>query len=184
MAEKGKQRQKQQEDNAAGEVVAADTGKKKKKLLLLAGLGLALLLVAGGLSWLALGLLSDETPAAAEATASAEPAKPEKAPALYLSLDPPFLANYAIGNRQQYVQVAVSVMAREQEVLDGVNTHMPLIRNRLVMLMGGEQFSQLQTDQGREQLREKLLAAIREILQKEIGKPGVEQVLFTNFVMQ
>lgn len=183
MAEKGKQRQKQQEDSAADEAVAADTGKKKKKILLLAGLGLALLLVAGGLSWLALGLLSEETPAA-EAAASAEPAKPEKAPALYLSLDPPFLANYAVGNRQQYVQVAVAVMAREQDALDGVNAHMPLIRNRLVMLMGGEQFSQLQTDQGREQLREKLLAAIREILQKEIGKPGVEQVLFTNFVMQ
>ena len=183
MAEKGKQRQKQQQEDADGEAAAADTGKKKKKILLLAGLGLALLLVAGGLSWLALSLLSDDTPAAEE-TASAEPAEPEKVPALYLSLDPPFLANYAVGNRQQYVQVAVAVMARDQATLDGVNTHMPLIRNRLVMLLGGEQFSQLQTDQGREQLREKLLAAIREILEKEIGKPGVEQVLFTNFVMQ
>jgi len=61
---------------------------------------------------------------------------------------------------------------------------MPLIRNRVVMILSGEPFDTLQTDAGRVQLQQKLLAAIQEILQKETGKPGIEQVFFTNFVMQ
>jgi flagellar FliL protein len=75
-------------------------------------------------------------------------------------------------------------LAREQSGLDGLRTHMPLVRNRIVLLLSGETFEGLQTDEGRIQLQQKLLAAIQEILQKETGKPGIEQVFFTNFVMQ
>jgi flagellar FliL protein len=183
MAEKGRLRDSEEIADEAVDNV------KQKKMLLLAAVVAGLLLVAGGLSWLAISLLDGgATPAAAgaevEAESGAEAAPPARPPALYLNLDPPFLANFSVNGRQQYLQVAVAVLARDQDALDGINTHMPLIRNRLVMLLSGEQFSQLQTDEGREQLRAKLLQAIREILQQEIGKPGVEQVLFTHFVMQ
>jgi flagellar FliL protein len=52
-----------------------------------------------------------------------------------------------------------------------------------VMLLSGESFEKLQTDEGRVLLQQKLLTAIQEILQKETGKAGIEQVLFTGFVM-
>jgi flagellar FliL protein len=80
--------------------------------------------------------------------------------------------------------VSVAVLTREADVVEGLKTHAPLINNRLVILLSGERFSELQTHQGREQLRQKLLAAVQDILQRELGKPGAEQVLFTNFVMQ
>lgn len=180
---------------------AVEAAARKKKLLLLAAIGVVLLLVAGGGTWFALRLLSSDktTPAEvkaaesapAEATKNGKPAKdaatkekPEHKVALYDVLDKPFLANYEVAGKQHYLQLSLAVMARDEEAINAANTHMPLLRNRIVMLLSGEVFEQLQTDDGRVQLQKKLLAAMQEILKKETGKPQIEQVFFTNLVMQ
>jgi flagellar FliL protein len=164
---------------------------KKKKLILLGGLGVVLLALAGGGTWFVLNMAGGKKPeAAAEATAEhgegehAEEKGGPKKTSIYESLDPAFLANYLVNGRQRYLQMSLSVLAREQEGIDGVHAHMPLIRNRIVMILSGETFEGLQSDEGRVQLQQKLLAGIQEILQKETGKPGIEQVFFTNLVMQ
>lgn len=174
---------------------AVESAARKKKLLMLAAIGAVLLLAAGGGTWFALRLLSgDKAPPAevkADAAAPAAEAKNEKpAPkpahkdALYDVLDPPFLANYQVLGRSHYLQLSLAVMARDEGAIEAVNNHMPLLRNRIVMLLSGEAFEQLQSDEGRVQLQQKLLAAIQEILKKETGKLQIEQVFFTNFVMQ
>ena len=171
------------------EAVAAEAAGKKKKMFLLGGVVAALLLISGGGTWALLHFLNDKpkVEAAADATKpeekKAEPAKPSHEPALYLQLEPTFVANFTVNGRQHYLQLAVAVLAREESAVESMQKHMPLIRNRLVMLLSGESFEQLQTDEGRLRLQEKLLTAIREILQKETGKADIEQVLFTNFVM-
>jgi flagellar protein FliL len=187
MAEE-EQDEAEQEPDAAAVAAAAQ---KKKKLMMLGGLIAALLLVSGGGTWALLHFLADEDPAAQQAAADAPaeegepaaPAEPTRAQAQYLPLEPAFLANYMVKGRQHYLQLAVAVMTRDEATLKAMHEHMPLIRNRLVMLLSGEVFETLQTDEGRLRLQEKLLAAIQEILQKETGHSGVEQVLFTNFVM-
>ncbi|HEY3698467.1 MAG TPA: flagellar basal body-associated FliL family protein [Spongiibacteraceae bacterium] len=178
---------------------AAEAAARKKKLLLLGAVGVVLLLVAGGGTWFALRMLSGDKAKPVEAV-SAEPARPavaagekkeekkeeksELKPAFYDLLDPAFLANYSVAGRQHYLQLSLAVMAREQSGIDALHTHMPLVRNRVVLLLSGEVFEQLQTDDGRVQLQQKLLKAMQEILTKETGKPGIEQVFFINFVMQ
>ncbi len=74
--------------------------------------------------------------------------------------------------------------------------HMPAIRNGLVMLLSSKNFDELQTEEGKETLRAEALEIIRGQLQKErealiasgngdkVSSANVEQVLFTNFVMQ
>lgn len=167
----------------------AALGNKRKKLLLMGGVIAVLLLVCGAGTWAALHFLDDKKlgdkkPQAETAQGEgAEAAAPAAKPALYLQLDPNFLANYNVNGRQRYLQVALTVMTRDPAALDALREHMPLVRNRLVMLLSGETFEQLQTDEGRVQLQQKLLAAIREILQQETGKADIEQVLFTHFVM-
>lgn len=181
------------EGEAAGPDLAAKA--KKKKLFLLIGIVVALLLVSGGGTFALLHFLGNKTPPAATVAAGADakdskdgkPAAPEGAPtakgkALYLALDP-FLANFTVSGRQHYLQLSLSVLARDQSALDALHTHMPLVRNRVVMLLSGELFETLQTDEGRIQLQQKLLSAMQEILQKETGNPGIEQVLYQGFVM-
>ena len=75
-------------------------------------------------------------------------------------------------------------MARDQLVIDAVNTHAPVIRSAIVNLLADEDFMVLQTDAGKQALREKMRAAIDSTLQKEANLSGVEAVLFNSFVMQ
>jgi flagellar protein FliL len=167
---------------------------KKKKLLVLGAIALVLLLLAAGGSWFALKAFSGKEKAepvaeekkAEEGTAKTEGEHSAKAgkPAFYDALDPAFLANFSVSGRQHYLQVSLTVMARDEDALAALHTHMPLVRNRIVMQLSAEQFDQLQTDDGRQQLQKKLLESIQEIMKKETGKPQIEQVFYTNFVMQ
>ena len=175
-----------EQDN--GDASAAAAG-KKKKLIMLGVIAVLLLLIAGGGTLFALGVLGGgKTDAASAADASGDAtevaAAPGKAKAIYETLEPPFLTNYTVQGRARYLQLSLALMSREQKSIDAAKTHMPVIRNSILLLLSGEDFATLQTDAGRQQLQQKLLTTVQEILQKETGEPGIEQVFFTGFVMQ
>ncbi len=75
-------------------------------------------------------------------------------------------------------------MARDQAVIDAVNTHAPIIRSAIINLLADEDFMVLQTDAGKQALREKMRTTINATLKKEADVDGIEAVLFTSFVMQ
>ena len=104
--------------------------------------------------------------------------------AIYYAINPKFQTNYEVNGRQRLFQLAISLVTREQDVIDALATHAPTIKSKLVILLSGQKFAALQTVEGREKLRGECLAAVQQILNNEIGKPGVEKVLFTDFVMQ
>jgi len=107
-----------------------------------------------------------------------------KQPAIYEVLMPAFVVNFNHKGRQRYMQVSIALMTRDQSALDALKVHMPLLRNRLVMLLSSQDFEALKTPVGKEMLRQQATASVQELAQKEIGKLAVEQVLFTNFVLQ
>lgn len=157
------------------------SGGMKKNIIIAV---IALVLVGGsvGATLYFLGFFEDESEVVAE-EGEIEPVE-VKQPAIYFPIKPVFIVNFQSRGRQRFLQVSVTVMSRENDVIDSVQTHLPLIKNRLVMLFSGEVYEELHTGEGRELLRLKTLAAIQGILEQEIGKPGIEQVLFENFVMQ
>ncbi|MDX1656354.1 MAG: flagellar basal body-associated FliL family protein [Candidatus Competibacteraceae bacterium] len=161
-------------------------GSSMVKILAL-GLGGALMLgggAAAGLYFTGMldGLLGNATAVAAEGAPQA-PSVPLD-PAEYLPLDPPFVVNFDDQGMLRYLQVSVSVMARDGEVIKAVRNHNPRIRNDLIVLLGGQDFATLSSAEGKERLRVAALEKVQEIIQGEIGRQGVEQVYFTNFVMQ
>lgn len=104
--------------------------------------------------------------------------------AIYFALNPKFKTNYQVDGRPRLFQIGMTLVSREQDVIDALMIHGPSIKSRLVILLSGQQAENLQTPEGRELLREACLSAVQEIMNKEIGKPGIEKVLFTDFVMQ
>ncbi|MDE1461481.1 flagellar basal body-associated FliL family protein [Spartinivicinus poritis] len=169
MADNKEQEQAQEEEKEAG---------GNKKLIVFIVIALLLIGISIGVTiFLMMG--GDE-----ESTETEQPTEPVKQPAVYQSLDPPFVIDFNVSGRQRFLQVNLTVMGRDAEALEGLKKHMPLIRNNLVLLIGGFEYQSLQTEEGKEKLRESITKSIQEVLEKEIGKPGIEQVLFTNFVMQ
>ena len=115
----------------------------------------------------------------------AEPEEVVQKKANYQNLKPAFIVNYKDGKgRQRFLQIGVSVMSRDPEVLDALKVHAPLLRNNLLLLFGSQSFSVLQTPEGKDALAEAALIEIQTLLEAEIGRSGVEKVLFTDFVMQ
>lgn len=164
---------------AKSEAVKDPAGKGKLKLILL--IVLALLLVIGvsiGATWFVMHSARSKPEAATDVVSLIKPA------AIYESMAPAFVANYNHNGRQRYMQVSITMLARNQADLDALKIHMPVIRNNLVMLFSGQSFEALATPVGQEILRQKATASVQEVAQKEVGKVVVEQLLFTNFVLQ
>ena len=163
---------------------AEGSGKGRIKIIVAIVLGL---LLAVGLSVGSTLYFMSRGDAGADASEAQDPAAAAsgKPGAIYEMLAPAFVVNFSgNGGRQRYMQVSVALMSRNQAELDALKEHMPLLRNQLVMLFSSQDFASLATPVGQEMLRQQATASVQELAKKEIGKLAVEQVLFTNFVLQ
>ncbi len=104
--------------------------------------------------------------------------------AYYFTLNPPFVVNFVGKGRAQFLQVNIDGMTRDPSVKEDITLHLPHIRNNVVMILSGKNYDELITMEGKESLRQELLAEIKKILRKETGKDAIEDIYFTNFVMQ
>lgn len=135
--------------------------------------------------------------------AAAEEDKPEivEKKAYYLELSPHFVVNFEDSSVVNYMQVEMQVMSREQGVLDVISEHMPVIRNNILLLLSTQKYEEISTAAGKEKLRTEILASIQKVVNEETGaakskdkddadgdkksgKPKVEAVYFTSFIMQ
>lgn len=180
MAADNKAKDKEKKDAPAEGEQQKPAG-NNKLLLIIIGV-LVLLLVGGGVAaFLLLGGSDDKDKKEGE---KGEEEVVAHVAAIYFDFKPPFIVNYQWNGRQRYVQVGLSVMTRKEAVVEALKTHMPLIRNNLVMIFSAQDFEMLRTPEGKEAVRQAVLQEIQRILTEELGEPGIEQVLFTNFVMQ
>ncbi|WP_339615323.1 flagellar basal body-associated FliL family protein [uncultured Gilvimarinus sp.] len=168
------------EDAEQGEQSPPAKNKKKWIILALALLVLVAISVAATL-WVLSD--SDELP---EGESDAEPVaeEPAREAAIYFPLKPEFITSFEVRGRQRYMQVEMNLMFRDNSAVSDIELHMPAIRNALVILLRGQVYPELQTPEGKELLRQQALNTVRDVLEEETGKPVIEQVLFTNLVLQ
>ncbi len=109
----------------------------------------------------------------------------EEAPPIYIPLEPAFVVNFSDSSGgSRFMQATIQVMTRDPEIEAAVNTHMPVIRNAIVLLLSSQSVEGVAGIEGKEKLRAEVLEKIREILKERTGKPGVEDIYFTSFVIQ
>lgn len=161
-------------------------GKKKSKLKLIILIVVGLLVVGGGGAGAAFFFLSGS-----DSAETAEPVAKGPQPAIYTKIrttggKPMFVVTLQDegGKRGHYLQTYVEAKSRDQAVADALALHMPLVVARLNNLFATQRFSELRTLEGKQLLRAKSTELLQEILMEKLGKPGIETILFTNFVMQ
>lgn len=108
---------------------------------------------------------------------------PEK-PVIYHALEPPFVVNFQDQTQVRFLQISIEVSSRDIAVVEAVKTHMPVIRSNLILLLSSQNFSDISSREGKENLRASALDEINAILKERTGQAGVEDVYFTSFVMQ
>lgn len=160
----------------------------KKKLLIFIAIGVVAL---GGLSagaWLMFGGKHDEAGGkgkAAESAKAQEKHEAPKGPPLFLAMDPPFVVNFQSEQAVRFLQITAQVMTRDPKSLEELKVADPIIRNDLLLLFGNQKYDTVSTLEGKEQLRQQALEAVRKVIDANGGEPkNIEAVYFTSFVMQ
>lgn len=166
------------------EQAAPEEKKSKKKLFIILGIVLILLLGGGGAA--AFFLLSGGDDTAAE-QADAEPvyADPIYTKIRTLEGRPMFVVSLQSSDgRPHLLQVYAEAMTRDQAVADALAQHMPKIVSELNTLFATQKYEDLVPVQGKMKLRDEATKLVQDFIETKLGKPGVEQILFTDFVMQ
>ncbi|WP_318438471.1 flagellar basal body-associated protein FliL [Photobacterium leiognathi] len=155
----------------------------KKKLMIISA-AVVVLLLAGGIGfWLLSGDDTAEPQQAAE-VAQQDAVKTPVMSAYYVVLPQPFTFNVTGDSRDRVVQIKVQLMVRGDKNEALAKQHTPLIESTLLQAFGVATVEQLRNPNGRDQLRQQALEAVKATMVKVAGTPAVERVLFTGFVMQ
>lgn len=168
-----------EDDNGTDEAAAESGGGMMKKLMLV-GIGLVLL---GAGVFAGMTFLGGEPPGESDEVAVEE--EPATGPALYQSLHPPLVVNFKdILGDAHFMQITMEVMSRDQDVINSLRDHTPVIRNSLILLYSGAVYEEVTTREGKEQMLADGLAEIQRVMTEQTGEPGVEAVYFTALVIQ
>ena len=146
--------------------------------------------IAGGAAFF---FMSKDAPAPADGAAAegaegdggeTEVVGKKRKDAIFESLEPAFVVNFEHRGAVRFLQVKVDVMSRDQSAIDGVNDLEPMVRDALLMILGASNYESISDSEGKQLMRDEVRAAINEILKRETGEGGIEEVYFTKFVMQ
>ncbi len=109
--------------------------------------------------------------------------KTKKTP-LYIPLRPAFVVNFENQDQVSFLQVDIQLMTYDGSVEVAIKTHMPVVRNELLLLLGGKQYNEINTREGKRALSQEAIQVIQDVL-KDVGEPhSIEALYFTSFVMQ
>lgn len=103
----------------------------------------------------------------------------------YMDIKPALITNYGGPGPIHFIKAEITLrVGKVPETREMVAHHMPRIRHELIMLLSRQNDADLQTMEGKEKVRQEALASIQKFMQAETGKKGIDDLLFTNFVIQ
>lgn len=111
------------------------------------------------------------------------PANPAAYQATYFQLQAPFTSNMSDTDAFAQISIAVSTYY-DLRVIEAIKTHEMAIRSQVLMLLAQQPEAMLSTPDGKRQLQGKIKGVINDILKQKSGYGGVDNVYFTNFVIQ
>ncbi|GHW23447.1 flagellar protein FliL, putative [Vibrio cholerae] len=166
----------------AEEDLGTEAPKGKKKLLIIIIAAVVLLAGGGGAAFFMMGSGGDE--AATDAEQKTEKVAAPTDPVSYVNIAQPFVFDVTGDAKDRLVQIKVQLMVRGSQNESLARYHSPLVESSLLATFASATVEQLRTPNGRIELRDKATEDIKAALNQAVGKPVIEKVLFTDFVMQ
>ncbi|EIU6868932.1 flagellar basal body-associated protein FliL [Vibrio parahaemolyticus] len=166
---------------AEEQLQGADAPKGKSKLLIIIIAVVVLLGGGGAAAFFLMG--SDDSAQAAEAE-SQQTQEAAANPIAYVNLPQPFIFNVTGDRRDRLVQIKAQLMVRGSENEQLARYHSPLVESSLLSTFASATVEQLRSPTGRVELRDRASEDIKAALNAAVGKPVIEKVLFTDFVIQ
>lgn len=129
----------------------------------------------------------DKAPAPKIGTVSVKsdraPVDPKRYEVTYFPIEQQFTANLADGSG--FAQVGLSLATYyDSRVINNIKRQIVPIRSSVLMIISVQEASVLSTPDGRQLLQRQLTRAINQVLREKEGFGGIDNVYFTNLVIQ
>ena len=180
----------EEDEKTEGEAEAKSGGGMMKIILLVNGLLLIIGIAVGVTLFLVSG---DDEEKSAEDTEVLEEIEGageggsggnKRGTPVYIPLNPAFVVNFENQEQVSFLQVDIQLMTYDSSVEEAIKVHMPRVRNELLLLLGGKQYHEINTREGKRALATEAIGEIKKVLE-EVGEPSsIEALYFTSFVMQ
>jgi flagellar FliL protein len=175
------------------EKAAEGAEKKKSKLVPMIGSGVVVLAGAVAALWyLGVGPFAGGAPRHAEATAAVEGEghggghgeeaagdHGEGGKGSLVSFEP-FIANLADDGGRRYLKATFQIDFGTATVPPTMQARLPQTRDLLLTLFTSKTFDEIRTPEGKQQLREEIIARVNQVLDRDLAKA----VYFTEFIVQ
>lgn len=102
----------------------------------------------------------------------------------YIPMKPPFTVNFGSSGGARFMQVEVQLMTYDKEAVKAIEKHQPVLRDRILRVLGNQEEESVRTAEGKEQMRAEVLKVIQKVMEERYGAAAIEEVYFTSFVIQ
>ena len=102
----------------------------------------------------------------------------------FIAIDPPIVVNIFDGNNIRHMQINIEIKLFDPLRADKVELHKGPIRHGLILLLSSQEATQINSSEGKEELRNAALETVQGVLNELEGEPIIEALYFTNFIIQ
>ena len=150
---------------------AAPNGANKKLLLILV-MAVAVLGLGGGAAWFF-----------TQGKSGAEHKEVKAEPPIFVPIEP-FTVNLQPETGEQFLQTGLTLHMSDPAQVELVKLNMPIVRDRLLLLLSSKKASELISPQGKKQLSSDIIASVNAPFAPKASPQKVSGVSFTSFIIQ
>ncbi|GLS27124.1 flagellar basal body-associated FliL family protein [Marinibactrum halimedae] len=104
--------------------------------------------------------------------------------AIYIPMKPSFVVNYGGPGKLRYIKADITLRVKDTVSANAVRHHLPYLRNNIVLLLSKQTEEVIDTQAGKELLRQAALEEVTGIMESEEGESGIVDLYFDNFIVQ
>ena len=114
---------------------------------------------------------------------SVQASVPTTRPPVFLNLEP-FTVNLVEEEGEHYLQTSIVYQVSDEKVVETMKQYLPVIRNRILLLLSSKRPSELASAAGKAKLVDELTTAVRESIPGTTAERGVITAYLGAFVIQ
>ncbi|WP_295033597.1 flagellar basal body-associated protein FliL [Shewanella sp.] len=101
----------------------------------------------------------------------------------YYGFEPDLITNYiSSGKKLGFVRISIELMVKDPEDLIALEHHDPLLRAAILEIMGSQTADKVKSLTGREEIRRECYDTVNRLIEQEVGRPIVVNLLFTKYL--
>lgn len=104
--------------------------------------------------------------------------------AVYFKIEPDVVVNYGDTGPLRFIRTEISLRLVDVQATSVIRKHKAYIRNNIILFLSAQTPEIIKDPASRQGLRKQLLTEIQELMKELEGETYVNQLYFTNFIVQ